>query len=122
MNKKKVMLATLGIGAIGLAKVIVHKILDKKKRYTELKENLVALSLLQDDFNTEVMEEFQSVKEEIGSVYEHIEKLLEMQEVRCKYADECEESDCFYEEFLDKAYEEANEMVREKTGEMKKKK
>lgn len=80
---------------------------------------MVALSLLQDDFNAEVMDEIQSVKEEIGSVYEHIERLLEMQEVQCKYADECEESDCFYEEFLDKVQEEVNEMIREKNEEMK---
>ena len=75
-----------------------------------------------DQFGVEygkVMAEIQSVKEEIGSVYEHIEKLLEMQEVQCKYADECEESDCFYEEFLDKAQEEVNEMIREKNEEMK---
>ena len=121
MNKKNALFITLGIGAIGLGKIIVCKMLESKKRQRELEENMVAFSLLQDDFNAEVMEEFQSVKEEIGSVYEHMEKLLEMQEVRCKYFSECEETDCFYEEFLDKAYEEANEMVREKTGEMKKK-
>lgn len=119
MNKKKALFLTLGIGVIGFGKIIVRKILENKKRQLELQENLVALSLLQDDFNTEVMEELQSVKEEIGSVYEHIEKLLEMQEVRCKYADECEKSDCFYEEFLDKAQEEVNEMIRKKNEEMK---
>ena len=119
MNKKKALLVTLGMGAIGFGKIIVCKILENKKRRKQLEENLVALSLLQDDFNTEVMDEIQSVKEEIGSVYEHIEKLLEMQEVQCKYADECEESDCFYEEFLDKAQEEVNEMIREKNEEMK---
>lgn len=102
MNKKKVMLVTLGIGAIGLAKVIIDKTRDNKKRRAELEENLLALSLLQDDFNAEVVEEFEGIKEEIGSVYEHMEKLLEMKEVQCEYADECEESDCFYEEYADK--------------------
>lgn len=119
MNKKKVILVTLGIGAIGLAKVIIDKTRDNKKRRAELEENLLALSLLQDDFNAEVVEEFEGIKEEIGSVYEHMEKLLEMKEVQCKYADECEESDCFYEEFLDKAQEEVNEMIREKNKEVK---
>lgn len=119
MNKKKALFLTLGIGVIGFGKIIVCNILENKKRRKQLEENLVALSLLQDDFNAEVMDEIQSVKEEIGSVYEHIEKLLEMQEVRCKYADECEESDCFYEEFLDKVQEEVNEMIREKNEEMK---
>lgn len=119
MNKKKVMLATLGIGAIGLAKVIIDKIKVNKKRRVELEENLLALSILQDDFNAEVVEEFEGIKEELGSVYEHMEKLLELQDIQCKYADECEESDCFYEEFLDKAQEEVNEMIREKNKEMK---
>jgi len=72
MNKKKII--ALILGAVG-AKLLICQMVRGHRKIKELEENQVELSLLQDDFNKEVLEEFQSVKEEIGAVYEHLETL-----------------------------------------------
>lgn len=118
MNKIKTVIKIAVIGA-GIAAVIdrirLHrKIEDLEERTYDIGHCHNQFCLQQDKWNMKTDKQLSDITDEIGSVYGHIEKLVDMQEVKCKYADQCEELDCYYEEYADKVERDLKDKDKDK--------
>ena len=117
MNKRKTVWKA-ALLATGIA--FVMDSIKNHKKMKELNERITKIGHCHNDFclmqgriNQSTEEQIVGIQEEIGSVYEHLEELLDMKDVKCKYADECEELDCYYEEYAEKVERELNEKEKE---------
>jgi hypothetical protein len=120
MNKIKIVIKIAAIG-VGIAAVIdrirLHKkVVNLEERTYDIGRCHNDFCLLQERYNRSTDEQIESIQDEIGSVYEHIEKLVDMQEVKCKYADQCEELDCYYEEYAEKVERELKDKDKQEDG------
>ena len=117
MNKRKtVWIAAILVTGITVLvdRIRVHKKMKElNERITEIGHCHNDFCLMQGRINQSTEEQIVGIQEEIGSVYEHLEELLDMKDVKCKYADECEELDCYYEEYAEKVERELNEKKKE---------
>ncbi|HGK3692957.1 hypothetical protein ACFJYC_06440 [Enterococcus faecalis] len=106
MNKRKAILPImiLGTGALSL----IYKIW-LYKRIKELEHKTKELAHYHNDFclvqgkcNKSMDEQIINIQEEIGSVYEHIEGLLDMQETKYTDEKECKKENSYCDKDLEK--------------------
>lgn len=93
-----------------------NKVDDLKERTQEIGRCHNEFCVLQKKYNRSIKDQIESIQEEVGYVYEHIEKLAEIQDTKCKYAEDCQEHDCYYEEYADKIEKELNNKVKKEDG------
>ena len=128
MNKRnigKIRKIGLALGGLGIFAFGYSKILKTNDKTSKLKEEINNLRIKQ-EFSEEVQEvrnrrvrnELEEIRNEIITCYDHIEALSNLKGIKCKYADECEEFDCYYEEFAEKTVKEINEKSQERKEEV----